>query len=102
MSAKSFAMFILEYTDRAPDDLHFLEKAEQSYILDMLELQLTREPHVETRNRKRLRRNDLAVWELRARAFRVFYDIESTVVWIKAVGWKEHNRMLIRGREFKI
>jgi mRNA-degrading endonuclease RelE of RelBE toxin-antitoxin system len=95
-------MFILEFTDRALEDLHFLEKSKQSYILDVVELQLTREPHVQTRNRKRLRPNDLAVWELRAGTFRVFYDIEGTVVWIKAVGWKEHNRLLIRGREFKI
>jgi mRNA-degrading endonuclease RelE of RelBE toxin-antitoxin system len=95
-------MFSIELTDRALEDLRFFTKAEQRHGLNVIEIQFTREPHVQTRNRKRLRPNELATWELRISAFRVFYDIEGTVVWIKAVGWKEHNRLLIRGREFKI
>jgi hypothetical protein len=48
-----------------------------------------------------LRPNDLAAWELRLGAFRVFYEVDpqSMIVWVKAIGRKEHNRLLIRGKE---
>ena len=41
-------------------------------------------------------------WELRVDRFRVFYDVneESKVILIKAIGWKDHNTLYIRGREF--
>ena len=95
-------MFKLEFTESAIEDLRYLEKSEQRYILDALKLQLAKEPHVQTRNRKPLRPNELATWELRIGAFRVFYDIEGRTVQVRAVGWKEHNRLLIRGREFEL
>ena len=54
-------------------------------------------------HRKPLRPNELARWELRIGEFRVFYDVEgANVVKIKAIGWKEHNRLLIRGREYHL
>jgi hypothetical protein len=39
--------------------------------------------------------------------FRVFYDVEDLederrVILIKAVGWKDHNTLYLRGREFKL
>jgi len=95
-------MFTLEFTDSAIGDLRYLEKPEQRYILIALKLQLTKDPQVQTRNRKPLRPNELATWELRVGAFRVFYDVEGRTVRVKAVGWKEHNRLLIRGREFEL
>jgi mRNA-degrading endonuclease RelE of RelBE toxin-antitoxin system len=56
---------------------------------------------VETRNRKRLRPNPLAPWELRVGDLRVFYDVdaEASCVRIVAVGRKEHNRLIIGGEE---
>ncbi len=95
-------MFRLEFTESAIDDLRSLEKSEQRYILEALKLQLAAEPQIQTRNRKPLRPNELATWELRVGAFRVFYDIEGGVVKVRAVGWKEHNRLVIRGQEFKL
>jgi len=51
-----------------------------------------------------LRPNDLSAWELRVDRCRVFYDVsaEEATVTVKAVGWKEHNRLFIRGREFQL
>ena len=62
------------------------------------------EPLVETRHRKPLRPNDLSAWELRVGNFRVFYDVneEKKVVLIKAVGYKKHNMLYIRGRRFEL
>ncbi|HEV2854595.1 MAG TPA: type II toxin-antitoxin system RelE/ParE family toxin [Thermoanaerobaculia bacterium] len=95
-------MFRIEFTEGAIDDLSFLGKSEQRYVRDALKLQLMAEPHVRTRNRKPLRPNELATWELRIDAFRVFYDIDGGTVRVRAVGWKEHNRLMIRGQEFKL
>jgi mRNA-degrading endonuclease RelE of RelBE toxin-antitoxin system len=68
-------MYEIEYTESALDDLEYFRKAERQLILDQVDLQLTYEPTVETTNRKRLRPNDLAEWELRIGKFRVFYDV---------------------------
>ena len=94
--------FRLEFTESAVDDLRFLEKHEQRYVLDIVELQLTAAPLTPTRNRKELRANPLSEWEIRAGDFRIFYDVDvdERLVTVKAIGWKEHNRLLIRGREF--
>jgi mRNA-degrading endonuclease RelE of RelBE toxin-antitoxin system len=56
-----------------------------------------------TRNRKRLRPNRLAEWELRIDTFRVFYDLdtEHAVVKIEAIGDKRGNRLFIRGEEYE-
>ncbi len=97
-------MFELEFTESAVGDLRCLRKFEQTLILDAIEKQLLWEPATETRNRKRLRPNELSNWELRAEKYRVFYDVdlEAKSVKIKAVGWKEHNRLFIRGRWFNL
>ena len=95
-------MFELEITDAALDDLRYFGKYEQKRILDEIEKQLCAEPLTRTRNRKPLRPNDLSEWELRVDRYRVFYDanVEAGTVKIKAIGWKEHNRLLIRGKGF--
>jgi addiction module RelE/StbE family toxin len=97
-------MFELEFTESAIDDLRYLKKAEQNLILDNVEEQLPQEPLTVTKNRKPLRPNDISTWELRIDKYRVFYDvnIEDNLVIIKAVGWKEHNQLFIRGEEFKL
>jgi hypothetical protein len=63
------------------------------------------EPLVETRNRKPLRPNPIAPWELRIQNLRVFYDVpieEPNVVRILAVGMKEGNKLFIAGKEITI
>ena len=69
--------------------------------LDGVDEQLVHEPLVETRNRKPMRPNPLAPWELRIGNLRMYYDVEGEpepVVHIRAVGIKERNRVRI-GKE---
>jgi hypothetical protein len=41
---------------------------------------------------------------VRVGAHRVFYDVDeaSQKVIIEAVGWKEHNKLFIRGEEYQL
>lgn len=93
----------LEFTPEAIGDLRWLRKHEQRLIVDQIQALLQTEPTVESRHRKPLRPNDLATWELRIGKFRVFYDIgDAATVKIKAVAWKEHNTLFIRGQEYQL
>jgi hypothetical protein len=70
-------------------------------VLDGADEQLRHEPTVETRNRKPMRPNPLAPWELRIGNLRVYYDVEEEpepIVQIRAVGTTERNQVRI-GRE---
>ncbi|MFB2975570.1 type II toxin-antitoxin system RelE/ParE family toxin [Microseira sp. BLCC-F43] len=102
-------MYDIEYTDEALIDLEYFRKAERRLIVDEIDLQLTYEPTVATNNRKRLRPNQVAEWELRIGRYRVFYDVISEespeivrVVKIEVVGFKEHNKLYVRGKEFNL
>ena len=56
------------------------------------------DPRVETRNRKPMRPNPLAPWELRLGSLRVYFDVviePEPVVVILAVGVKERNSVPI-------
>jgi mRNA-degrading endonuclease RelE of RelBE toxin-antitoxin system len=97
-------MFEIVFSDSSRQDLLSLRKADQNAVLDAIEQQLTVEPGAETRNRKPLRPNTLATWEIRVGSHRVFYDVDEDTeqVFIKAIGWKEHNKLFIRGKEYKL
>jgi mRNA-degrading endonuclease RelE of RelBE toxin-antitoxin system len=97
-------MFEVVFTESAVADVRFLKKAEQNVVFDAIEQQLAKEPLVQTRNRKPLRPNDLSSWEARVGSYRVFYDVDESnqKITIKAVGWKEHNRLFIRGKEYQL
>jgi len=58
----------------------------------------------ETKNRKKLRANPVAPWELRIGNYRIFYEVDndSVKVIIISVGAKEHNILFIRGKRVKI
>ena len=96
--------FVLEFTESALGDLGFFRKYEQNIITEEIHVQLSYEPARETRNRKALEPNALADWELRIGDYRVFYDIDTAVptVKVKAIGYKEHNRLFIRGKEYPL
>lgn len=98
--------FEIEFTKIAADHVRVYRKFEQQVIIEAVTEQLTHEPTVETRNRKRLGENELSDWELRVQKFRVFYDLiieeKRRVVKIKAVGHKEHNKLLIGGKEVEL
>ena len=79
---------------------------QQATVLDAVDTQLTVEPTRETRNRKPMRPNPLAPWELRVGIFRVYYElVEETpkpMVRILAVGVKERNRVRIGEEEIEL
>ena len=67
--------------------------------------QLVSEPLKETRNRKPLRPNPIAPWELRVGDLRVFYEVTAlpaAVVRILAVGIKAGNVVRIGGQELQL
>jgi mRNA-degrading endonuclease RelE of RelBE toxin-antitoxin system len=86
----------------AHEDLRWFRKGEKTLILEEIATQLTQEPMVETRNRKRLRPDHLTEWELRIRHFRVFYDVdvEASLVKVVAIGYKRRTKLFFRGQEF--
>lgn len=96
----------IEFADTAINHLAELTARERSTAIDAIEEQLWHEPLVETRNRKLLRPNPIASWELRVGVLRVFYDVASTerpagtpaVVRILAVGKKDRNVLRIGGK----
>jgi mRNA-degrading endonuclease RelE of RelBE toxin-antitoxin system len=94
-------MFSIVYTDQAVDDLRWFKRHEQVTIVDGIEQQLCYEPITETRNRKRLRSNAVADWELRLGNFRVLYRVDNDVeiVEIQRVGEKRRNAFFFRGRK---
>jgi addiction module RelE/StbE family toxin len=96
--------FEIRFTPNALRHLQDFKKFEQKIIIDAIREQLTTEPLIQTGHRKPLRENLLSRWELRVRKYRVFYDvmIESEIVEIKAIGYKEHNKLFINRREFEL
>jgi mRNA-degrading endonuclease RelE of RelBE toxin-antitoxin system len=74
-------------------------------VFDTVERQLAHEPNVETRNRKPMRPNPIAPWELRIGNLRVYYDIEEQPelrVIVLAVGKNIRNRVIIGGEEVEL
>lgn len=97
--------FAIEFARSVKQQLLALPVHQRAAILDAIATQLAHEPMVETRNRKALRPNPLAPWELRVGDARVFYDVTTEggdVVSILAVGLKEGNRLLVGGKEIQL
>jgi mRNA-degrading endonuclease RelE of RelBE toxin-antitoxin system len=97
-------MFHIEFTPEAFDDLRSFRKYDQQQIVAAIENQLQYQATEETRNRKRLRPNQLAEWELRVGDFRVFYDVDpdATIVKIEAVGYKQGSKLFVHGEEYEL
>jgi mRNA-degrading endonuclease RelE of RelBE toxin-antitoxin system len=97
-------MFRIEFTPEAIDDLRLLRKYDRQQVIAAIEAQLLHQPDQETHNRKRLRPNDLAEWELRAGRFRVFYDVEPGALQVKieAVGYKEGSTLFVHGEKYEL
>ncbi|MGH9766725.1 MAG: hypothetical protein ACREAB_04755 [Blastocatellia bacterium] len=56
------ALFVIEVTEEAKGDLGFYTAAVRKTIVTEIRKQLSYEPLVETKNRKRLRDNPIARW----------------------------------------
>ena len=96
----SAVAYEIEFDPIVQQHFHDLTARERAWVMDRILEQLTHEPLVSTRNRKRLRPNALAAWELRVGDLRIFYDVVDTqVVRVLAVGRKRGNVVIIAGRE---
>ena len=95
------ARYRIEVTEEAQDDLQYYPAFQRKMITSGIREQLSDQPLNETKSRKPLRDNPVATWELRIGKFRVFYDVEpnAKVVLVVSVGHKEHNVLLVRGKE---
>lgn len=94
-------MYDIDFTSDAIEDLQSLRKHEQNTVIDGIEQQLRYEPTTETRNRKRMRPNVIAEWELRIGDFRVLYNVDGQVriVEVQRIGEKRGNAFFFRGRK---
>jgi mRNA-degrading endonuclease RelE of RelBE toxin-antitoxin system len=98
-------VYRIVYSPEAEDHLRALPARNRMLLLDSVEEQWVHQPTEETRNRKRLRPNLLAPWELRVGDLRAYYDIEDDPdpdVHMRAVGIKDHNVLWIGGRRFSL
>lgn len=85
--------------------LQVLAAGQRAQVFRAIEVQLTHEPLKETRNRKPLRPNPIAPWELRVGPLRVFYDVAvgpPSTVQVLAVGVKDRNVLRIGGQEVQL
>ena len=105
----------IEFAASVKLQVQALTADQRSRLWNAIEQQLLHEPLVETRNRKKLRPNPVAPWELRVGALRVFYDVTETTVdpqtglavsagkvQILAVGEKMGNVLRIGGEEVQL
>jgi mRNA-degrading endonuclease RelE of RelBE toxin-antitoxin system len=93
------------YAPATEEHLRALTARQRTTVFDGVDEQLVHQPAVETRNRKPMRPNPLAPWELRIGDLRVYYDVEETpesVVTILAIGIKDRNRVMIGGEEVEL
>src|SRR5437016_11411299 len=92
----------IEYSKDAAAHLDALTAGQRALVLNAIGAQLRHQPRVETRNRKLMRPNIFAQWELRVRNLRVYYNVhEETepVVVIEGIGVKIRDRVWLGGKE---
>jgi mRNA-degrading endonuclease RelE of RelBE toxin-antitoxin system len=97
--------YTVEYSPDTFEHLRALTARQRAIVLAEAEIQLSHQPTVETRNRKLMRPNPLAPWELRLGDLRIYYDVEvapEPKVLIRAIGIKERERVRIGGKEFRL
>ena len=95
----------VRFSESAEGHFARLTARERSIVTSAVRAQLLHEPVREMRNRKPLRANPLAPWELRAGSLRVFYEVigeETNIVNILAIGIKKGNRLFVAGEGIRI
>ncbi len=95
----------IDYSPETDQHLRVLTARQRSTVFDAVDEQLEHQPTVETRNRKPMRPNPSAPWELRIGELRVYYDVEEEpeqVVVIVAIGVKDRNRVIIGDEEIEL
>jgi mRNA-degrading endonuclease RelE of RelBE toxin-antitoxin system len=98
------ASYRIEVTEETKIDLSYYAAFERKIIVSAIREQLMAQPDFETKNRKLLRDNPIASWELRVGKYRVFYEVDKAAqsVNIVSIGHKEHNVLSIRGKEVNL
>jgi mRNA-degrading endonuclease RelE of RelBE toxin-antitoxin system len=95
----------IEYSPDAETHMRALAARQRAIVLAGVERRLSHEPTRETKNRKRMRPNLLAPWELRLGDLRVYYDVAvdpSPAVYVRAVGAKEGSQVRIGKETIKL
>jgi len=95
----------IEFAQSVREQLRVFTAHQRTTVLEAIEEQLSHQPLVETKQRKPLRPNPLAPWELRVGNFRVFYEVaadEPDTVRILSVGQKRGNKLYIGGQEIEL
>jgi mRNA interferase RelE/StbE len=85
--------------------LRRLSARDQRIVLAAIETQLVHQPAVASRQRKRLRPNPIAPWELRVGDFRIYYDVKvvgEPLVEVVAIGVKNRTEVRIGGKVVKL
>ncbi len=92
----------IEYSPATDEHLRVLTARQRTTVFDAVAEQLAYQPGVETRNRKPMRPNPLAPWELRIGELRVYYEFveePERLVTVLAVGVKQRSQVRIGGKE---
>jgi mRNA-degrading endonuclease RelE of RelBE toxin-antitoxin system len=92
----------IEYAQEAVSHLAAMDAGQAAIILDVVPRQLKYQPRIPTRNRKLLRANPVAPWELRIDDVRVYFDVSNDpepIVTIRAIGIKRREKVFIGGEE---
>ncbi|HEY3169900.1 MAG TPA: type II toxin-antitoxin system mRNA interferase toxin, RelE/StbE family [Thermoanaerobaculia bacterium] len=92
--------YTIEFVEQAIADIKRLRATVRARIVEEIEKQLSYEPTVETRRRKRLEgleppwKHTPPVWQLRVSDWRVFYDVDDRVktVIVRAVRKKRQKQ----------
>jgi mRNA-degrading endonuclease RelE of RelBE toxin-antitoxin system len=98
-------VYEIQFADSANRQLKVLKASDRTLLVTRIEKQLCAEPLKATRNRKPLRPNPIAPWELRVKNLRVFYDVsgdERNLVNVLAIGIKQGNKIFIEGEEIEL
>jgi mRNA-degrading endonuclease RelE of RelBE toxin-antitoxin system len=99
--------YAIRFADEASDHLDSLTARQRATLLDSTERQLSHQPTLETRHRKRMqpgKEGFVAPWELRVGDLRLYYEAHETpqrLVVVVAVGVKVRNRLRVAGREYE-
>lgn len=94
----------IQYSPSAEDHLRGLTARQRSIVLEAVDRQLVHQPILETRNRKPMRQNPLAAWELRIGGMRVYYRVHEAEhrVQVLAVGVKRRHRVHLGERVIEL
>jgi mRNA-degrading endonuclease RelE of RelBE toxin-antitoxin system len=98
----STSPYHIDYSADALEHLRGLTANQRNLILDAVEEQLRHQPAMETKNRKLMRPNLYAQWELRVRNLRVYYKVfedPEQLVLVCGIGIKVRNQVWIGGEE---